>query len=169
MLPQALSVHALALPLAIKGKLVSRGFRTLRDIHAVTPAQLARDCGLSTAEAAGVVSTASAGASDAGGPLLPGSVTALDLLDQERSERRVITFCKELDGLLKGGIGRGHITEICGAPGVGKTQFGMQLALNVQIPHEMGGVGGHAIYVDTEGSFSAVRARRRAARSPGTG
>ena len=36
-----------------------------------------------------------------------------------------------------------------GVPGVGKTQLGMQLALDVQIPRAFGGVGGQAVYIDT--------------------
>ena len=42
-------------------------------------------------------------------------------------------------------------------PGIGKTQLGMQLAVNVQIPRVMGGAEGEAVYVDTEGSFLAER------------
>lgn len=52
----------------------------------------------------------------------------------------------------------GKITELCGAPGVGKTQICMQLSVDVQIPQCFGGVNGEAIYVDTEGSFIAHRA-----------
>jgi RAD51-like protein 2 len=44
--------------------------------------------------------------------------------------------------LLGGGIPLGEVTELCGIPGVGKTQFGMQLALDVQIPESLGGVMG---------------------------
>lgn len=47
--------------------------------------------------------------------------------------------------------------KICGTPGVGKTQFGMQLAVDVQIPNEFGGVGGEALYIDTEGSLTVER------------
>ena len=44
-----------------------------------------------------------------------------------------------------------------GSPGVGKTQLCMQLALDVQIPPELGGVAGEALYIDTEGSMMANR------------
>ncbi|BAD45123.1 DNA repair protein radA (radA)-like [Oryza sativa Japonica Group] len=44
-----------------------------------------------------------------------------------------------------------------GVPGVGKTQLGIQLAINVQIPVEYGGLGGKAVYIDTEGSFMVER------------
>jgi len=40
---------------------------------------------------------------------------------------------------------------------VGKTQLGIQLALNVQIPEIFNGLGGEAVYIDTEGSFMVER------------
>ena len=36
---------------------------------------------------------------------------------------------------------------------MGKTQVGMQLAVDVQIPAALGGNEGEAVYIDTEGSF----------------
>ncbi|KAF3771540.1 DNA repair RAD51-like protein 3 [Nymphaea thermarum] len=47
-----------------------------------------------------------------------------------------------------------------GVPGIGKTQLGIQLAINVQIPVKYGGLGGKAIYIDTEGSFMVERAQQ---------
>ena len=44
--------------------------------------------------------------------------------------------------MLDGGIWRGELTEVVGTPGVGKTQLGMQLAIDVQIPVVLGGTGG---------------------------
>jgi RecA/RadA recombinase len=38
------------------------------------------------------------------------------------------------------GVARGCVTEFCGAPGIGKTQLGMQLAVSVQIPAVLGGM-----------------------------
>jgi hypothetical protein len=40
---------------------------------------------------------------------------------------------------------------------VGKTQLGIQLALNIQIPEIFNGLGGEAVYIDTEGSFMVER------------
>ena len=51
----------------------------------------------------------------------------------------------------------GKITEVCGAAGLGKTQLCMQLCVNVQIPETLNGLGGKAIYIDTEGSFTSNR------------
>ncbi|KAG8486367.1 hypothetical protein CXB51_019830 [Gossypium anomalum] len=47
---------------------------------------------------------------------------------------------------------------IGGVPGIGKTQLGIQIAVNVQIPNDFGGLGGKAVYIDTEGSFMVERA-----------
>ena len=53
--------------------------------------------------------------------------------------------------------GRLSHAEFAGVPGVGKTQLGMQLAVNVHTPEAFGGLGGEAVYIDTEGSFLAER------------
>ena len=68
-----------------------------------------------------------------------------------------------MDGILGGGVAIGQVTEFCGVPGVGKTQLGMQLAINVQLPAPFNGVAGEAIYIDTEGSFTAERCAQMAA------
>lgn len=159
----------LPIPQVLRAKLISRGYATYDDLCAVTTAQLARDCGMTLAEAQRVVEESAASiARDS----LAHARTALDLFHEERTAPRIITFCKELDELLGGGIDVGRLTEVCGTPGAGKTQLSMQLSLNVQIPEALGGVGGEAVYIDTEGSLSVVRrfpllpARRPPGRRP---
>jgi len=51
----------------------------------------------------------------------------------------------------------GRTSEICGVPGVGKTQLALQLAVNVQLPSAMDGCEGECLYIDTEGSFMTER------------
>lgn len=51
------------------------------------------------------------------------SLTALDLLHQEEMRGSVVTFCSELDAVLGGGVPLGKTMEICGVPGIGKTQL----------------------------------------------
>ncbi|XP_049851146.1 uncharacterized protein LOC126325483 [Schistocerca gregaria] len=70
----------------------------------------------------------------------------------------IITLNQDLDRILNGGVQLGRITEFCGMPGIGKTQMGIQLAINTFIPDEYGGCAGCAIYIDTEGSFMVERA-----------
>lgn len=69
----------------------------------------------------------------------------------------IITFSRHVDQLLGGGIPLGHLVELSGPPGVGKTQFALQLCVNVTIPTTHGGINGSALYVDTEGSFAPER------------
>ena len=59
--------------------------------------------------------------------------------------------------MLGGGIPCCEVTELCGQPGIGKTQLGIQLAVDTQIPKQFGGSGGQAVYIDTEGSFMVER------------
>ena len=97
------------------------------------------------------------------GTALAGAKSASELLNEESAKLPIYTFCQELDDLLGGGVAVGEITELCGCPGIGKTQMCIQLCCSVQIPNAFGGHEGSAVYVDTEGSFMAERARDVAA------
>jgi RAD51-like protein 2 len=87
----------------------------------------------------------------------------VDRYEEVRSRRHIITFCKEIDQMLGGGVHLGEMIEFCGVPGIGKTQLAMQLCVDVQIPEAYHGVGGEAIYIDTEGSFMVERCLHMAA------
>ncbi|KQK08404.1 DNA repair protein RAD51 homolog 3 isoform X3 [Brachypodium distachyon] len=89
--------------------------------------------------------------------VLRGAQNAWDLLSDEQSQKHITTGSGDLNSILGGGIHCKEVTEIGGVPGVGKTQLGIQLAINVQIPVEYGGLGGKAVYIDTEGSFMVER------------
>eukprot|EP00051_Salpingoeca_urceolata_P031293 m.11098 g.11098 ORF g.11098 m.11098 type:complete len:402 (+) comp3930_c0_seq1:332-1537(+) len=83
--------------------------------------------------------------------------TAFDCLKEEHASSPITTFSSAIDHILGGGVAIGQITEFCGAPGVGKTQLGIQLAVDVQVPKQFDGQGGEALYIDTEGSFVVER------------
>uniref|UniRef100_A0A3P8UD77 DNA repair protein RAD51 homolog 3 n=1 Tax=Amphiprion percula TaxID=161767 RepID=A0A3P8UD77_AMPPE len=137
-------VTSLCLSSSVKLKLVSASFQFTADLLHLQPAEL--KAGLSQQEALQVLQAAR---TDAAG----GGVTALELLQKEAELKSIVTFCSHLDKALRGGIPVGKTTELCGAPGVGKTQLCLQLAVDVQVPQCFGGVEGHVIYVDTEGGF----------------
>ncbi|CAL7951206.1 unnamed protein product [Xylocopa violacea] len=69
----------------------------------------------------------------------------------------VTTGSSELDRLLGGGIETGSITEIFGEFSSGKTQLCHTLAVNCQLPIDMGGAEGKCLYIDTEGTFRPER------------
>ena len=164
-------VSALQVSPAVRRRLVQAGFRLRRDLRGVGPVALSKAAGITDTEALEVLRAAFAefeapgGGGPGGqaarmygsGPFVLGGATALELHRQESTRRRIMTFVEELDGLLGGGVPTGEVTEFCGVPGIGKTQLGMQLTVDVQIPEIFGGLGGEAVYVDTEGSFSGAR------------
>ncbi|XP_053706582.1 DNA repair protein RAD51 homolog 3 [Synchiropus splendidus] len=154
------SVSSLPLSLSVRTKLVQAGFRSTSDLLAVKQLQLSREAGLSQEEATDVQQTvrwAEEGREEAAG------VSALELLQKEEELRSIVTFCSELDCALGGGIPVGKTTEICGVPGVGKTQLCLQLAVDAQVPECFGGVAGQVVFVDTEGSFVIQRLKDLAA------
>eukprot|EP00252_Welwitschia_mirabilis_P000590 TRINITY_DN10572_c0_g1_i1.p1 TRINITY_DN10572_c0_g1~~TRINITY_DN10572_c0_g1_i1.p1 ORF type:complete len:299 (+),score=61.89 TRINITY_DN10572_c0_g1_i1:26-898(+) len=152
---------SLLLPPSQRAKLLSAGYTTVHSLCNVSHIDLSRDVGISSEEALEILQIAwnSTGATSSSntGTLLTGARTAWDLLHQETSRKRIVTFCDELDRILGGGIGPKEVTELDGVPGIGKTQIGIQLAVNVQIPAEFGGLEGQAVYIDTEGSFMVER------------
>ncbi|XP_044925909.1 DNA repair protein RAD51 homolog 3 isoform X3 [Mustela lutreola] len=147
---------------AVRVKLVSAGFQTAEELLEMKPSELSKEVGISKEEALETLqilrrecltiksrytATAESGK----------NCTALELLEQEHTQSFIITFCSALDNILGGGIPLTKTTEICGVPGVGKTQLCMQLAVDVQIPECFGGVEGEAVFIDTEGSFMVDR------------
>jgi DNA repair protein RadA len=73
----------------------------------------------------------------------------------------ITTGSKEFDNLLGGkGLETKAITEAFGGYGSGKTQLGLSLAVNVQLPVDMGGAEGKAVFIDTEGTFRPERIKQ---------
>ncbi|KAJ3229478.1 DNA repair protein rad51c [Chytriomyces hyalinus] len=85
------------------------------------------------------------------------SVSAWDAMKKEEERIALKTGSQSVDAVIGGGFACGSVSELAGPPGLGKTQFGMQLCINVQLPISQGGADGQAIYIDTEGSFSVKR------------
>ncbi|KAF5833892.1 DNA repair protein RAD51 3 [Dunaliella salina] len=150
----------ISLPLAggLRTRLCAAGISTVLELRGRTPHFLAAAAGISLEEAQEALQAASQSSLTSKGHVA-GAVSASDLLAAQQPGflSHIITFCAALDGILGGGVACGQVTEFCGVPGVGKTQIGMQLAVDAQIPTEFYGMGGGAVYIDTEGSFMVDR------------
>lgn len=73
----------------------------------------------------------------------------------------ITTGSENFNELLGGkGVETRSMTECYGAFGSGKTQLGLTLAVNVQLPVEQGGANGKAVFIDTEGTFRPERIRQ---------
>ncbi len=86
-----------------------------------------------------------------------GFETGYDALKKRENIGRITTGSKNFDALLGGGMETQAITECYGAYGSAKTQIAHQLAVNVQLPVEQGGLEGACLFIDTENTFRPER------------
>ncbi|MBO4302409.1 DNA repair and recombination protein RadA [Methanosarcinaceae archaeon] len=135
-------------------KLKEAGFTSIEAIAVASPAELgaAADIGESTASK---IITAARQAADIGG-----FETGDMVFERRQSIGRITTGSEEFDAMMNGGIESQSITEIYGEFGSGKTQLTHQLAVNVQLPEEYGGLNGSVIIIDTENTFRPDRIKQ---------
>jgi RAD51-like protein 2 len=162
------------IPASVIQKLRDNGYHSFGDLVSQTALALSKECGISQKEALSIIRQAKSANSDKSKHETTTTTTAItkakqpnaaiiktqsayDAFQKQKDRKSITTMCKEVDIILHGGIPMGQTTEISGVPGVGKTQLAMQLAVNVQIPQELGGCGGECLYIDTEGSFFVER------------
>jgi len=136
---------------AVAAKLESGGIYDMMALAVSSPATLSDIAGISPAVSRKVIQAAR---------------ELLDLGFQDGTEfakkrgtcNYITTGSKEFDNLLGGkGLESRAITEAYGAFGSGKTQLGLTLAVNTQLPVDKGGANGKVIFIDTEGTFRPQR------------
>lgn len=76
----------------------------------------------------------------------------------------ITTGSAAFDGILRGGVSTGRITEVAGAFKSGKTCLAHTLAVAVQLPPARGGLNKGCAFIDTENTFSRAKATRVARR-----
>jgi DNA repair protein RadA len=136
---------------AALAKLESAGVFDMMSLAVMSPASLSDAAGVSSA----VARKAIVAARDM---LQLGFSDGMEFAKKRANVRNITTGSKNFDELLGGkGIESRAITEAFGAFGSGKTQLGLALAVNVQLPFEKGGCEGKAVYIDTEGTFRPQR------------
>ncbi|ORX58624.1 P-loop containing nucleoside triphosphate hydrolase protein [Piromyces finnis] len=148
------SITTLNINSDIKAKLLKLSICNINDLKYFTPTKLAEEINIPVILAESIFEQINYD------NIKP--ISGLELYTNELKKINSIqTFCKALDNMLEGvtvnGIPLGKITEFCGPPGIGKTQLGIQLSVNVQIPKMCKGIEGKAIFIDTEGSFMIER------------
>lgn len=132
-------------------KLREAGFGDMMTIAVASPSDLAEAADLGDAVAVKIINAARHMA-DVGG-FETGDVIA----DRRSKIGKIATGSKAFDELLGGGVETQSITEFYGEFGSGKTQFVHQLAVNVQLPADEGGLDGHVLVIDTENTFRPER------------
>lgn len=84
-------------------------------------------------------------------------MTGTEVLAKRQTLKRIKIGFDKLDAFLLGGIETQAVTEFYGKFGSGKSQICHQLAVNVTMDEEKGGLKGNTIYIDTEGTFRPER------------
>jgi len=130
-------------------KLRELGFHTVESLATATVKEL-EAVGIGEKKAFEVIQTARSSISLS-------FIRADELLKMRQNILRLTTGSKALDELLDGGLETQTITEFYGEYGSGKSQMCHQLCINVQLPPERGGLGGGALYIDTENTFRTER------------
>jgi DNA repair protein RadA len=134
----------------IAEKLKAAGYFDMMAIAAASPGELAGAAEIGETTAAKIINAAR-------NALDIGFESASKVFARRQKIGRITTGSKNLDALLGGGIETGSTAEFHGAFASGKSQIGFQLAVNVQLPPERGGLGGACLFVDTENTFSPER------------
>ena len=138
----------------IAAKLEAAGIYDLMGVAVMSPPALSEMAGVGEAVARKAIQAAR-------GMLKLGFSDGLEFAKKRENIISITTGSKNLNGLLGGkGVETGALTEAYGAFGSGKTQLGLTLAVNVQLPKEQGGANGKAVYIDTEGTFRPERIRQ---------
>jgi len=136
-------------------KLKEAGFTDMMGIAATSSGVLSAAAGIGDDTAAKIIA-------EARKKLKMGFESATEVLKKRSLIGKITTGSKALDTMLGGGIETQSITEMHGAFGSGKSQLALQLSVNVQLPPEKGGLGGKAIFIDTEGTFRPERVQQMA-------
>ncbi len=136
---------------AIAEKLREAGLNSLEAIAVASPAELVATAEIGESTAAKIINAARV-AADIGG-----FETGEKILERRQGIGKLTTGSKSFDELLGGGLETQAMSEFYGEFGSGKTQIAHQLAVNVQLPPEKGGLNGSVIIVDTENTFRPER------------
>ncbi len=132
-------------------KLREAGYITVESIATSSPAELAELAEIGDTAAKKMIKAAREMSE------IDGFRTGKDVFEQRKEVRKLSFRVPDLDALLGGGLETQAITELYGEFGSGKSQIVHQMAVNVQLPEEEGGLAGSCIYIDTENTFRPER------------
>lgn len=134
----------------IAEKLREIGYTDLMTIAVTSPTELAAIAEIGEGQATKIINSVRE-------MLDIGFETADKVAERKKAALKITTGSKALDGILGGGVETQAITESYGAFGSSKSQLAFQLAVNVQLPPDKGGLGKNALFIDTENTFSPIR------------
>ncbi|MFA9516401.1 DNA repair and recombination protein RadA [Halopenitus sp. H-Gu1] len=136
---------------ATADKLIDTGYESYQSIAVASPGELSNKADIGSSTASDIINAARETA-DVGG-----FETGATVLERREEIGKLSWQIDEVDELLGGGMETQSITEVYGEFGAGKSQVTHQMAVNVQLPKEHGGLEGACIFVDSEDTFRPER------------
>jgi DNA repair protein RadA len=141
---------------ATEKRLKEAGFRSIKDLLVRGPVDVAEATGMEMDESVEICNKARQALQELG-VIDRSFVSATSLYEKRRENERISTGGRNFDDLLGGGVETKAVTEVYGEFGTGKTQLCHTLCVLVQQEKKLGGLGGRAIYIDTENTFRPER------------
>ncbi|MBT8507525.1 DNA repair and recombination protein RadA [Methanomicrobiaceae archaeon CYW5] len=132
-------------------KLRDGGYTTIEGIATASYADLAEAAEIGESTAKKMIKEARKMAD------IGGFKTGTVVLEERKEVRKLQSLVPDFDDLMGGGLETKSITEFYGEFGSGKSQISHQMAVNVQLSEEEGGLNGSCIYIDTENTFRPER------------
>jgi len=136
---------------ATADKLQENGYDSYQSIAVASPGELSNKADVGESSASDIINAARE-AADIGG-----FETGSDVLARREEIGKLEWLVPEIDEMLGGGVETQSITEVYGEFGAGKSQVTHQLAVNVQLQDEQGGLHGRCIFIDSEDTFRPER------------
>lgn len=136
---------------ATADKLRSAGYRTFKTLATAMDSDLSDEADIGDSKAKKIIQAAREEAD------IGGFNSGVELMEKRNQVGRLRLNVPEFDNLMGGGFETKSISEVYGEFGAGKSQITQQLAVNVQLPKEDGGLDGGCIFVDTEDTFRPSR------------
>ncbi|KAB7515266.1 DNA repair and recombination protein RadA [Halosegnis rubeus] len=136
---------------ATADKLQDTGYDSYQSIAVASPSELSNKADVGESSASDIINAARE-AADIGG-----FETGTSVLERREEIGKLQWLIPEIDEMLGGGVETQSITEVYGEFGSGKSQITHQLAVNVQLQAENGGLHGRCIFIDTEDTFRPER------------
>jgi len=131
-------------------KLRNAGFEDMMSIAASSAGEISGICEIGSLTSEKIIAAARE-------KLDMGFKSADEILKRRKVIGKITTGSESFNELLGGGVETQALTEAHGAFGSGKSQLGFQLAVNVQLPKEKGGLNGRCVFIDTESTFRPER------------
>ncbi|MDZ7746465.1 MAG: DNA repair and recombination protein RadA [Halobacteriales archaeon] len=136
---------------ATADKLQDNGYDSYQSIAVASPSELSNKADVGESSASDIINAARESAD------IGGFETGTRVLERREEIGKLQWLIPEIDEMLGGGVETQSITEVYGEFGSGKSQITHQLAVNVQLQDELGGLHGRCIFVDTEDTFRPER------------